>query len=158
MGLHQGSSRASGEDPSDLVDSLYAQGIAHFNECEFFEAHEVWEELWTEYRGDSRRFYQGLIQAAVALHHFGNGNLRGARKVYETSCRYLREYLPAHRGLDLERFLAQYERCFASVLAIQEFGPSAVSAVPAADSDEGAEEIVIDPEQIPEIHLDASMS
>ena len=56
---------------------LYLQGIVHFNECDFFESHEVWEALWTDYQGPSRKFYQGLIQAAVALHHFGNGNIRG---------------------------------------------------------------------------------
>ena len=113
-----------------------------FNECEFFEAHETWEELWTEYRGPARRFYQGLIQAAVALHHFGNGNIRGAKKVYLTSRGYLDDYRPAYLGLDLEAFLAQYERCFAEVLASTEEFPR----------------IEIDPELIPEIHLDPALA
>jgi len=117
---------------------LYLQGIEYFNECEFFEAHEAWEELWTEYRGPSRRFYQGLIQAAVALHHFGNGNIRGARKVYVSSRDYLEDYRPHHLGLDLEAFLAQYESCFADVMASEEEFPK----------------IDINPETIPEIHLD----
>ena len=119
-------------------DPLYLKGIDYFNECDFYEAHETWEELWTEYRGDLRKFYQGIIQAAVALHHFGNGNIRGARKVYTSSCQYLQEYLPAVEGLDLEVFLSEYERCFAEVLASSEEFP----------------EIDIDPELIPEIHLD----
>ena len=42
-----------------------------------------------ELRGELRLFYKGLIQAAVALHHFGNGNIRGARKVYGRSRGYL---------------------------------------------------------------------
>lgn len=124
------------------VDALYAEGIRHFNACDFFEAHEVWEELWTEYRGPARKFYQGLIQAAVALHHFGNGNIRGARKVYASSCAYLEEYRPACLGLDLETFLAQYERCFAQVLASAEEFP----------------EISIEPDLIPEIHLDPALA
>ncbi len=74
----------------ETYDPLYLGGIKHFNECDFFEAHEVWEELWTDYRGESRKFYQGLIQAAVALYHFGNGNIRGARKLYHSSRDYLR--------------------------------------------------------------------
>ncbi|MCA9259649.1 MAG: DUF309 domain-containing protein, partial [Planctomycetales bacterium] len=114
---------------------LYAQGIAYFNDCEFFEAHEVWEELWTEYRGPSRKFLQGLIQAAVALHHFGNGNVNGAAKVYRTSRGYLEGYLPRHLGLDLNSFLASYAECFAALLAEPEERPE------------------IDPELIPEIHL-----
>jgi predicted metal-dependent hydrolase len=129
-------------DEAEANDSLYQQGIKYFNECEFFEAHETWEELWTEYRGPARRFYQGLIQAAVALHHFGNGNIRGAKKVYLTSRSYLEEYRPAYQGLDLEAFLAQYERCFASVL----------------ESTEEFPRIDIDPELIPEIHLDPALA
>ena len=32
-------------------DARYLQGIEYFNECDFFEAHEIWEELWTELQG-----------------------------------------------------------------------------------------------------------
>jgi hypothetical protein len=117
---------------------LYLQGIAYFNDCEFFESHEVWEELWADVRGDSRKFYQGLIQAAVALHHFGNENIRGARKVYRSSRKYLEAYGPKYQGLDLEAFLAQFDQCFAEVHASEEQFPK----------------IVIDPDLIPEIHLD----
>ena len=124
-------------DESANFDPLYLQGIEHFNECDFFEAHETWEELWTEYRGEARKFYQGLIQVAVALHHFGNGNVRGARKVYATSRGYLEEYPSIYAGLDLQKFLDQYERCFGEILQSQEELPK----------------IDIDPELIPEIHL-----
>ena len=34
---------------ADEYDPLYLQGIAYFNACEFFEAHEVWEDLWKSY-------------------------------------------------------------------------------------------------------------
>jgi predicted metal-dependent hydrolase len=116
---------------------LYLQGIEHFNACDFFEAHEVWEELWTEYAGPSRRFYQGLIQVAVALHHFGNGNIRGARKLYHGSRGYLQEYRPHYEGIDLDKLFADLERCFVEVLA----------------TDEDFPEIELVPDTIPEIHL-----
>jgi len=119
-------------------DPLYLQGIAYFNACEFFEAHEVWEELWKNYSGELRLFYKGLIQAAVALHHFGNGNIRGARKVYFSSRNYLKEYGPVCVGLDLEKFLAQFDSCFADVAA----------------SDVQFPQIEINPDLIPEISLD----
>jgi predicted metal-dependent hydrolase len=124
---------------SDDYHPLYLEGIQHFNECDFFEAHEVWEELWTDYRGESRKFYQGLIQAAVALYHFGNGNIRGARKLYHSSSEYLAAYGSRHLGLDLEKFLGEFKRCFAEVIASTEEFPK----------------IEVDPEQIPEIHLDS---
>ncbi len=119
-------------------EPLYLQGIEHFNACDFYESHEVWEELWTEYRGPSRKFFQGLIQAAVALYHFGNGNIRGARKLFGSTRGYLQPYRPWHLGLDLEQFIGQFETCFAEV---------------AASTDEFPQ-IDLNPELIPEIHLD----
>ncbi len=128
-------------DELTTYDPLYLQGIELFNECEFFEAHETWEELWTEYRGEGRKFYQGIIQVAVAMQHFTNGNLRGAKKVYATSRNYLQAYPSVYEGLDLEAFLAQYERCFREMLQSEEVLPA---ELPKPE---------IDPELIPEIHL-----
>ncbi len=128
-------------DEPAAYDPLYLQGIELFNECEFFEAHETWEELWTEYRGEDRKFYQGMIQVAVALQHFTNGNLRGAKKVYASSCNYLQQYLPVYEGLNLEDFLAQYKRCFQAALDSETQTPT---ELPKPE---------IDPELVPEIHL-----
>ncbi|MCA9217956.1 MAG: DUF309 domain-containing protein [Planctomycetales bacterium] len=119
-------------------DPRYLKGIEYFNECEFFEAHDEWEELWQEYWGPDRTFYQGLIQVAVCLHHFGNGNIRGARKLYEGSRGYLQEYLPFHNGLDLQKLFDEFAECCAEINASEEQFP----------------EIEIVPDLIPEIHLD----
>jgi hypothetical protein len=118
-------------------DQRYLQGIEYFNDCEFFEAHEVWEDLWTDFEGELRRFYQGLIQAAVALHHFGNGNTRGARKLNESCRKYLDPFRPWREGLDLDRFLTDMDRCFAAVVASADDIP----------------DVEIDADTIPEIHL-----
>ena len=98
-------------------DPRYLGGIRCFNERDFFEAHEVWENLWMHCAGPERRFYQGLIQAAVALFHFGNGNLRGAVKLYHSSKGYLEPFGRSYLGLDLAGFWAQMGRCFAEALA-----------------------------------------
>ena len=97
-------------------DPLYLDGIRHFNQHDFFEAHESWEELWTEYQGPLRRFYQGLIQVAVCLHHFGNGNMHGTRKLYTSSVGYLEHYLPHCEGIDLVTFVASFQSCCQAVL------------------------------------------
>jgi predicted metal-dependent hydrolase len=98
-------------------DSRYLGGILFFNERDFFEAHEVWENLWMHCAGPERRFYQGLIQAAVALFHFGNGNVRGAVKLYHSSRDYLETFHPTYQGLDLGKFWDQMHRCFAELLS-----------------------------------------
>src|SRR5215471_14212995 len=102
-------------DSETSYHPLYLEGIEHFNHCDFFESHESWEDLWTDYRGPSRKFYQGLIQAAVALFHFGNGNIRGAKKLYHSTRGYLEPYRPKHLGLDLDKFLNEFHQCLAEV-------------------------------------------
>lgn len=46
-----------------------------------FEAHEVWEELWLRRGGACARYLQGLIQLAVALHHWQAGRHGPARRL-----------------------------------------------------------------------------
>ena len=48
----------------DTPDPRYLAGIDLFNRGEFFDAHDAWEELWTDCPSADRRFYQSLIQAA----------------------------------------------------------------------------------------------
>jgi predicted metal-dependent hydrolase len=100
-----------------IYEPRYLAGIVLFNRRDFFEAHEVWEDLWQDCCGPERRFYQALIQAAVALLHFTNGNLRGASKLYRSSRDYMSRYGSPYLGLDADAFWRQMERCFAEVLA-----------------------------------------
>ena len=124
--------------PENLYDDRYLAGIRYFNECEFFEAHEVGEDLWQDFQGPSRGFYQGLIQVAVCLHHFGNGNIRGAKKLYESSrYKYLEPYRPQHLGLNLDQFLEQLANCCAEILASEDEYP----------------QVELDPEKLPEHDL-----
>lgn len=118
-------------------DPKYLAGIEFFNQCEFFEAHEAWEELWTDYSGPARKFYQGLIQVAVCLHHFGNGNIRGAKKLFHSSTAYLEPYRPFYEGIDVDKLLAELRTCCAEILASEEEFPK----------------IEIAADLIPEIHL-----
>src|SRR3954471_9926966 len=98
-------------------DPRYLTGILLFNRGDFFEAHEAWEDLWAEAHGAERRFFQGLIQAAVGLCHFANGNLRGAAKLYHSSRAYMDGCTSPFLGLDTAAFWTAMERCFAGVLA-----------------------------------------
>ena len=96
-------------------DPRYLAGIVLFNRGDFFEAHEVWESLWMETPAPERRFYQGLIQAAVGLCHFGNGNLRGAAKLYRSSRDYMLRFGSPYLGLDQDAFWRDMDLCFAEV-------------------------------------------
>ncbi len=101
---------------NDGAEGLFARGAVLFDGGHYFAAHDVWEELWTGYHGPLRNFYKGLIQAAVALYHYSRGNLHGARKLWRSSTAYLTPYAPQCNGLDVARFLAEHQACFAAVL------------------------------------------
>jgi predicted metal-dependent hydrolase len=107
-------------DGAASYDPRYLAGVVLFNRGDFFEAHEVWEALWMETFGEEKRFIQGLIQAAVGLCHFCNGNVRGAVKLYHSSRDYMRKYPSPYLGLDQSTFWGQMERCFAPLLASAE--------------------------------------
>ncbi|MFO0846571.1 MAG: DUF309 domain-containing protein [Gemmataceae bacterium] len=100
----------------DPYEPRYLAGVVLFNAGDYFEAHEVWEDLWAESHGRERKFYQGLIQAAVGLCHFHNGNLGGAAKLYRSSRDYMGGCGKRCLGLDLEAFWASMEECFRPVL------------------------------------------
>lgn len=129
---------------TDLYPDRYVEGIRLFNAGEYFQCHDVLEELWTETLGAERGFYQGLIQAAVALFHFENGNLGGARKMYHSARKYLEPYRPAYRGIDLDKLLTDMKQCFQELLDAGNVYPAGVELngerVPRIDFSENCDE------------------
>ncbi len=89
---------------------ILKSAIELFNDGRYLAAHELLEELWEGSAGSESDFYKGLLQAAIALHHFEAGNRQGAAKLYGGHRRYLGRFLPEHRGLDLVAFLTEMQR------------------------------------------------
>ena len=81
--------------PSKPLDEFFEEGIELFNQEKFFECHEAWEEVWKRCEGDEKLFYQGIIQAAVAILHAQRGNLDGASSLYSKASAKL-DPLPSH--------------------------------------------------------------
>ncbi|MCR8631129.1 DUF309 domain-containing protein [Paenibacillus radicis (ex Xue et al. 2023)] len=90
-----------GEQPYDL---LYVKFIYYFNvERDYFECHEVMEELWLE---EGRApIFQGLLQVAVGLYHYRNGNVSGAIKLYTAALEKLEHSKQPRLGIDLEQLI-----------------------------------------------------
>ncbi len=88
------------------MTDLLAEGINFFNNGRYFEAHETWEDLWRRTRGPLRLFYQGLVQAAVGLHHFVRGNPNGGRAQLTKSIAKLSEYPARFCQIDNEKLVA----------------------------------------------------
>lgn len=66
------------------------QAFGEFNRGDWFECHETLEELWIGSEGEMRDFYQGMLQIAVALHHWRNGNFGGSVHLLSGGAGYLR--------------------------------------------------------------------
>lgn len=66
----------AGREPP-LAEAL-DQAADLFDARLFFEVHELLEPFWMSAEGAPREALQGLIQIAVGLHHFENGNYEGA--------------------------------------------------------------------------------
>ena len=80
---------------------LWIEGIELFNSGRLFDCHEVWEEVWKSATGAEKLFYQGMIQAAVAILHAQRGNGRGAGSIWRKARAKL-DTLPAkHMGIAL---------------------------------------------------------
>ncbi|MDD9265655.1 DUF309 domain-containing protein [Paenibacillus sp. GCM10023248] len=81
-------------------DRLYVAYLYYFNELrDYFECHEVMEELWLE-EGRSP-LYQGLLQIAVGLYHHANGNVSGSIKLFSAGLDKLAPYPADALGIDL---------------------------------------------------------
>lgn len=69
----------------------------------FFEIHELLEPVWAAEQGPEREALQGLIMAAVGMHHLCEGNRAGAQDLLRAAAECLSS-APQTRDLDLERF------------------------------------------------------
>lgn len=95
---------------------IFHEGLSLFNDGEWFDAHEAWEDIWHLAEGDRKRFYQGLIQCAVAMEHVRRGNPRGVRSVWQ-SCEPKFAGLPeVYMGINVPRLLADMRRALDPIL------------------------------------------
>ncbi len=74
-----------------MESDQYLRGIALFNNAEFFDAHEALEDVWRAAPPENKKFLQGMVQIAVAFHHYSTGNRVGMRSVLERAIRNLSE-------------------------------------------------------------------
>src|SRR5271167_1325689 len=77
----------------------FERGLEHFNAREFFEAHEVWEEVWLVEGEPEKTFLQGIIQIAAAFHHYRRGNTDGAETLLAAGIVKITRFPADHRGL-----------------------------------------------------------
>ena len=90
-------------------------GIELFNVREFYECHEVLEEIWLAEPGHIRTLYQGILQVGVAFYHLGRGNFRGATSLLETGITYLQAFTPACMGVNVRQLVEDSIHAYAEL-------------------------------------------
>ena len=125
---------------------IFHDGVNLFNDSQWFEAHEVWEDIWHLASGDRKRFYQGLIQYAVTIEHMRRGNPRGMRSVYQTALTKFERLPEVYMGFNIPRQLRALEELVQPVLAMD---PKAFD--PATGR---GQELPVDLTQAPKIELE----
>ena len=92
------------------IEELFNNGLREYELMDYFEAHEIWEELWSDYYLEDRKFIQALIQLSVSFVHIGNGNLIGAKNLLKKSKNKFLEFSGIHRGINIKKLIKQIER------------------------------------------------
>jgi predicted metal-dependent hydrolase len=106
---------------NDDVVQRFEEGIKKFNECEFYDCHDILEDVWFEIRGSSRRFYQGLIHLAVGFHHLTRrNNLNGTLSQLNKGIIKLSDYSPEFQGVEVKDLLKRVSGCINDVNEMKE--------------------------------------
>ncbi|WP_036028175.1 DUF309 domain-containing protein [Leptolyngbya sp. PCC 6406] len=107
----------------------FRDGIAQFNQGEFYDCHDTLEAIWMTADIPDKPFYQGILQIAVALYHLSNHNWRGAAILFGEGSRRLEPYEPTYYGINVTDLL---DRAAEWLIALQELGPEQVAQVATA--------------------------
>ncbi|OAB32855.1 DUF309 domain-containing protein [Paenibacillus glacialis] len=102
-------------------EELYLSYLIYFNrDQDYFECHEVLEELWLHNNRDP--LYKGLLQVAVGLYHFRNNNIIGGRKMLHSAADQLEKYPSLTLGIEMGSLVSQV-RHYAKALEEYEESP-----------------------------------
>ena len=123
----------------DQLTTLARQGIAEFNQGEYFEQHEQLEAAWLAETRPIRDLYQGILQVGVALLQIERQNWRGALKLFRRGLPKLRPLPDVCQGIDLKSFRTAAEAIHAEITQLgparlHEFDRSRFPQITFADS------------------------
>lgn len=104
---------------SEEIPTEFWQGVEQFNQQEFYACHDTLEALWMEASEPQKRFYQGVLQIAVACYHLGNLNWRGAAILLGEGIGRIKAYEPRYSGIDVSQLIDQSAEL---LTALQEAG------------------------------------
>ena len=108
----------------EIIPEEFWEGVEQFNSGQFYACHDTLEALWMEATEPDKTFYQGVLQIAVGLYHFGNQNWRGAAILLGEGNNRLRRYPEVYSGIDVDELL---DKSLTVLKTIQSAKPEEIS-------------------------------
>ncbi len=99
---------------------LAAQGFEMFNRGEYYQQHDLFEELWMKTEGPVRDLYRAILQIGVAYYQIERGNYRGALKMLQRSVQWLYFLPDTCQTIDVARLR---QESYALRAELQRLGP-----------------------------------
>lgn len=94
--------------PIENLPERLQRGSDYFNREYFFEAHDVFEELWMEAReAETRELFHGLVNIATGFYHYRMHNLAGMQSQLRKGAARLRALPKCCQGVAVEHLLEQ---------------------------------------------------
>ena len=82
-------------------EKLFIDGLNSFRNSNYYDAHEHWEDLWSDYYLKDAKFIQALIQLSVGYFHIINNNKNGALGLLKKCKPKFEMFEPYCRGIDV---------------------------------------------------------
>ena len=86
------------------------KGIDLFNDCDYFSAHDFFEDIWMDSSGEEKDFYQGLVQISVGCYHLICGNMPGAKSQIKKGMDKLSKFIPEYNKLNLSELISKLKK------------------------------------------------
>lgn len=83
------------------------QAFGEFNRGDWYDCHETLEDLWIGSEDEPRWFYQGMLQIAVALLHWRNGNYNGSVSLLDSGMNYLKRVSAVCQRIEVATLVAE---------------------------------------------------
>src|SRR5262245_9281872 len=100
-----------------VPETARRRGIDLFNAREFYECHEVLEDVWRCTQGEERFFLQALIHFAVGFYHHEQGNQMGAQRQLRKGLRKFAGYLPAFQDINTATLYSEIQSALETISA-----------------------------------------
>lgn len=110
----------------------YIEFFDLFNQREYFESHEVLEDLWIMETGEEKQYYKGMIMVTIALEHWRRNNPSGAYRLWRDGDQLLEKYPEHYKGFELGAFRKTISGLMSKIIKTKglEFDPCKIEQHP----------------------------